>query len=74
ITDMVDGTSCHFSTLPAEFHSSVVDELGRMGAVPSSPFPKEGEIFVRLETTQLRWKFQISSPDADIVLTPSDEP
>jgi len=54
--------------------SSVLDELGRMAALPAGPFPKEGEVFVRLETTQLRWKVRMSSPDGEAVLTPLDRP
>jgi hypothetical protein len=73
ITEKVGGTSFPVSSLPSDFRSSVIDELGRMAGLPAGPFPKEGEIFVRLETIQLRWKVQISSPDGEIVLTPSTD-
>jgi len=74
ITEKVGGTSYHVSALPSEFRSSVLEELGRMAALPAGPFPKEGEIFVRLESTQLRWKVRMSSPSGEIVLTPLDRP
>ena len=74
ITEKVGGTSYHVSALPSDFRSSVIDELGRMATLPVGPFPKEGEIFVLLETTQLRWKVRMNSPDAEIVLTPLDRP
>ena len=74
ITEKVGGTSYHVSALPSDFRSSVIDELGRMAGLPAGPFPKEGEIFLRLETTQLRWKVRMSSPDGEIVLTPLDRP
>ncbi len=45
-----------------------------MAALPVGPFEKEGEIFVQLETTQLRWEVRVSSADDDIVLTPLDRP
>jgi hypothetical protein len=74
ITVKVGGTSYHVSAIPSDFRSSIIAELGRMAALPAGPFPKEGEIFVRLETTQLRWKVRMSSPDDEIVLTPLDTP
>jgi hypothetical protein len=74
ITEKVGGTSYHLSALPSDFRSSVTEELGRMAALPAGPFPKEGEIFVRPETTQLRWKVRMSSPDGEILLTPLDRP
>src|ERR1043166_4400443 len=74
ITEKVGGTSYHLSALPSDFRSSVTEELGRRAALPAGPFPKEGEIFVRPETTQLRWKVRMSSPDGEILLTPLDRP
>ncbi len=73
IVEKVGGSSYHVSALPSDFRSNVVDELGRMAALPAGPFPKEREIFVRLETTQLRWKVRMDGPD-EIILTPLDSP
>src|ERR1043166_6302770 len=74
ITEKAGGTSYHLSPLPSDFRSSVTEELARMAALPAGPIPKEGEIFVRPETTQLRWKVRMSSPDGEILLTPLDRP
>src|SRR6266516_590421 len=60
ITEKVGGTSFHVSALPPDFRSRVLDELGRMAALPAGAFPKEGEVFV--------------SPDGEAVLTPLDRP
>ena len=73
ITEKVDGTSYHVSALPSDFRSSLIDELGRMAALPAGPFPKEGKISVRLETTRLGWKVRMTSPD-EVVLTPLRSP
>ncbi len=70
ITEKVGGTSYHVSALPSDFHSSVLQEMVRMAAFPAGPFPKEGEVLVRLETTQLRWKVHMRSADSDAVLSP----
>jgi hypothetical protein len=74
ITEKVGDTCYHVSALPFDFRSSLLDELSRMAAFPVGPFPKEGEIFMRLEATQLRWKVRMTSPDADVLLTPSNAP
>ncbi len=74
ITEKVGVKTYHVSALPPDFRSSVLDELGRMAALPPGPFPKEGEVLVRLETTQLRWKVRMSGPDGEAVLTPIDRP
>src|SRR5436305_14439424 len=73
ITERIDGTEYHVSGLPSDFRSSVIDELGRMAALPVGPFPKKGKISVRLETTRLGWKVRMTSPD-EVVLTPLGSP
>jgi hypothetical protein len=65
-----DGAWYHVSALPSDFRSGVVSELSRMAALPDRPFPKEGLIGVRLETTQLRWRVRMASSDGQCVLTP----
>lgn len=70
VTEKVDGAWYHVSAFPSNFRSSIVGELGRMAALPDGPFPKEGLISLRLETTQLRWRVRMTSSDGECVLTP----
>ncbi len=44
-----------------------------MAAFPEGTFSKEGQIPIQLETTQLRWRVQMASPDGQIFLTPLNE-
>ncbi len=74
IREKVGGKTYHVSALPPDFRSRVLAELGGMAALPTGPFPKEGQILIRLETTQLRWKVRMSSPDGEVLLTPFDRP
>ena len=72
ITEKVDGNTYDVSALPSDFRSNVVEELCVMASLLDSPFPKEGQICVRLETTELKWKVRMSSSDGEIVLIPLD--
>jgi hypothetical protein len=74
ITEKIGSAFYHVSALPSDFRTSVVEEVARMAALPNGVFPREGQILIRLETTQLRWRVRQSSADADIVLTPMEEP
>jgi hypothetical protein len=73
ITEKVDGTDYHVSGLPSDFRSKVLTAITDMAALPTEPFPKEGTIVLHLQTKRLIWKVRMSSPDGDIVLTPSHE-
>ena len=70
VTEKVEGTWYHVSAFPSDFRSQVVAELGRMAALPEGPFPKEGSICVRLESTQFKWKLRMASLDGECVLAP----
>jgi hypothetical protein len=70
VTERVDGTWYHVSAFPSDFRSQVLAELGRMAALPEGPFPKEGCILVRLESTQLKWKLRMANLDGECILTP----
>jgi prepilin-type N-terminal cleavage/methylation domain-containing protein len=48
--------------------------LRQLGVALNLYVQQEGEVFVRLETTHLRWKVRMSSPDGEIVLTSLDRP
>ncbi len=74
IVERVGGATYHVSALPAEFRSRILSELSDMAGLPAGPFPKESEILVRLETTELRWKVRMNNPDGEVVLTPFDKP
>jgi hypothetical protein len=74
ITEKVGGAAYHVSALPPDFRSRMLNELVGMAALPDGPFPKQGEILVRLETTQMRWKVSMSSSEGEVVLTPFETP
>lgn len=54
----------------SEFQKSLIAEVQHMAGLPSSRFPSEGTLSLRLETVRLRWKVRILSPDSGCTLTP----
>lgn len=70
ITQSIDGTFYHVSTVPAGFRSSMLAHFLRMAGLPEASFPAHGVATLQLKQKQLEWKLQIESPNADCRLTP----
>ena len=64
------GDTWRESAFPSDKRLSVIAELRRMARLPPAQFPSEGAFSVRLESTRLRWRVRMTSPDAECVLTP----
>ena len=73
ITQRIDGTFYHVSTVPAGFRSSVVAQLLRMAGLAEAGFPAHGVATLKLKRRQSKWKFQIAIQDGECQLTPFDE-
>jgi hypothetical protein len=73
ITQRIDGTFYHVSTVPAGFRSSILAHLLRMAGLPEASFPVHGVVTLQLKRRQLKWKLQIDTPDADCQITPIHE-
>jgi hypothetical protein len=58
------GDTWRESAFPSDIRSSVIAELQRMAGLPASQFPSEGGFSVRLETTRLKWRLRLTSPNA----------
>lgn len=63
------GDILHKSAFPSDIRSLVLAELARMAALPAGQYPKEGTFSVRLESTQLKWRVRMTSPEAECILT-----
>jgi hypothetical protein len=64
------GDTWHEFPYASEARPSLIAELQHMAGLPTSQFPSEGALSLRLETIQLKWKVQIVSPDSECLLTP----
>ena len=64
------GEVWHEMSYASEARPSLIAELQHMAGLPSSQFPSEGTLSLRLETVQLRWKVRIVSGDGECILTP----
>lgn len=64
------GETWHEIPYASEARTSLIAELQRMASLPSSQFPCEGTLTLRLETVQMRTKVRIVSPDGESTLTP----
>ena len=73
ITQRIDGTCYHVSTVPAGFRSSILAHLFRMAGLLEASFPVRAVATLQLKRRQLKWKLQIDSPDADCQITPIHE-
>jgi hypothetical protein len=73
ITQRINGTFYHVSTVPAGFRSGIVAQLLRMAGLPEASFPVHGVASLQLKRRQLKWTIQIESAEADCQLTPTDE-
>jgi hypothetical protein len=73
ITQRIDGTCYHVSTVPAGFRSSILAHLFRIAGLLEASFPVRAVATLQLKRRQLKWKLQIDSPDADCQITPIHE-
>jgi len=73
ITQRIDGTFYHVSTVPAGFRSSILAHLLRMAGLSEPSFPVHTVATLQLKRRQLKWKLHIDSPDADCQLTPTHD-
>src|SRR5215471_6570836 len=63
------GETWHEIPYDSEARPSLIAEVQHMAGVPSSQFPSEGTVSLRLETLRLRWKVRIVSPEGECTLT-----
>src|SRR5262245_15624641 len=70
ITQRIDGTSYHVSTVPADFRSSILAHLLRMAGLSKPGFPVDAVATLQLKWRQSKWNLQIDSADADCQITP----
>ena len=73
ITQRIDGTFYHVSTIPAGFRSSILAELLRMAGLPAAQFPARGVATLHLKRRQLKWHIVVESADAECHLAPFTE-
>ena len=73
ITQRIDGTLYHVSTVPAGFRSSILAHLLRMAGLPEASFPVHGVPTLQLKRRHLKWKLRIESADAYCQITPIHE-
>src|SRR5260370_25480775 len=66
----VDGTWHDMAPPPSHILPEVVAELGRLAKLPQGAFPKEGTIDIAYFTGRVRWRIQLTSAEAEWVLTP----
>ena len=70
ITQRIDGTFYHVSTIPAGFRSSILAELLRMAGLPAAQFPARGVATLRLKHRQLKWHIVVESAEGECHLAP----
>ena len=70
ITQRIDDTFCHVSTIPAGIRSKILAELLRMAGLPADQFPARGVATLRLKHRQLRWHILVESAGAECHLAP----
>jgi hypothetical protein len=65
ITQRIDGTFYHVSTVPAAFRPSILAHLLRLAGLPEATFPVNGVATLQLKHRELKWNLQIDSADAE---------
>jgi hypothetical protein len=73
ITQRIDGTFYHVSTVPAGFRSSILAHLLRLAGLPDATFPVHRVATLQLKHRRLKWDLQIDSADAECHITPIHE-
>ena len=66
----VDGTWYDMSPPPSHIFRGAVAELERLAGLREETFPKEGIIDMAYSGIRLRWGLQMTSAEAECVLTP----
>jgi type II secretory ATPase GspE/PulE/Tfp pilus assembly ATPase PilB-like protein len=73
ITQRIDGTFYHVSTIPAGFRSGILAALLRMAGLPAAQFPARGVSTLRLKHRQLKWHILVESAEGECHLAPFNE-
>ena len=73
ITQRIDGTFYHVSTIPAGFRSGILAELLRMAGLPAAQFPARGVATLQLKRRQLKWHIVVESAEGECHLAPFNE-